>query len=203
MVRARRGAAQAYSGPITISAGGLHTLSYWSTDLAGDTEAAHILTLQIDPQAATTPAGSVPSTLAITAAGVAPSFGAFAAGVAQTYTTTASLTITSTAQTATLAASDPSPTFPGHLVNAAAAGGPYELPQGLQVQATSSGSSSAGGGAYADLSVANPAALLTYTAPVSDDQVTVGLRQPILATDALRTGTYTKTITFTLSTTSP
>jgi hypothetical protein len=33
--------------------------------------------------------------------------------------------------------------------------------------------------------------------------VTVNFKQPIGATDALRTGTYSKTLTFTLSTTTP
>ena len=42
-----------------------------------------------------------------------------------------------------------------------------------------------------------------WTAPVSNDGVTVTFRQAIGANDALRTGTYTRTVTFTLSTTSP
>jgi hypothetical protein len=33
--------------------------------------------------------------------------------------------------------------------------------------------------------------------------VTIGLKQPIGAKDALRTGAYAKTLTFTLSTTTP
>ena len=50
---------------------------------------------------------------------------------------------------------------------------------------------------------ANPLVLLTYPGPVSLDQVTIGLKQAIGANEALRTGTYSKTLTFTLSTTSP
>jgi hypothetical protein len=42
-----------------------------------------------------------------------------------------------------------------------------------------------------------------WTAPVANDQVTVTFKQHIDATDALRTGTYSKTLTFTLSTTQP
>ena len=38
---------------------------------------------------------------------------------------------------------------------------------------------------------------------MSNDQVTIAFRQHIGATDALRTGTYSKTLTFTLSTTTP
>ena len=38
---------------------------------------------------------------------------------------------------------------------------------------------------------------------MSNDAVTVTFRQAIGATDALRTGAYTRTLTFTLSTTTP
>ena len=38
---------------------------------------------------------------------------------------------------------------------------------------------------------------------MSNDAVTVTFRQAIGASDALRTGTYTRTLTFTLSTTMP
>ena len=54
-------------------------------------------------------------------------------------------------------------------------------------------------GAYATI----PADLLRYGGPVSNDPVTLGFKQPIAATDALRTGNYAKTLTFTLSTTNP
>src|SRR3954470_3840136 len=42
-----------------------------------------------------------------------------------------------------------------------------------------------------------------YAGPVSNDAVTIGFRQHIGANDALRTGTYATTLTFTLSTTTP
>ena len=45
--------------------------------------------------------------------------------------------------------------------------------------------------------------LLTYPAPVSNAAVTPGFEQAIGANEPLRTGTYSKTLTFTLSTTSP
>ena len=38
---------------------------------------------------------------------------------------------------------------------------------------------------------------------MSNDAVTIDFRQSIDANDPLRTGTYSKTLTFTLSTTSP
>ena len=54
-------------------------------------------------------------------------------------------------------------------------------------------------------SVARPTrrSVLTYAGPTSNDQVTVNFRQTIGRTEALRTGAYSKTLTFTLSTTQP
>ena len=49
----------------------------------------------------------------------------------------------------------------------------------------------------------SPLSLLTYSGPVSNDAALVKLTQDIAANDALRTGTYSKTLTFTLSTTNP
>jgi hypothetical protein len=65
---------------------------------------------------------------------------------------------------------------PGHLIN-----GTFALPSPLGV------------------SIA-PA---SWSAPVSNAAVAIGFTQHIGANDALRTGTYTKTLTFTLSTTTP
>jgi hypothetical protein len=103
--------------------------------------------------------------------------------------------VNSTAGSATLSNADASTTAPGHLVN-----GAFSLPSPLQARA----SSPAGTGSAALTDVgASPASLLTYAAPVANDTVSVAFRQHIGATDALRTGTYTKTMTFTLSTTEP
>ena len=65
---------------------------------------------------------------------------------------------------------------PGHLTN-----GAFSLPQPLQVAFSKA----------------------AWTAPVSNDKVTLTFKQAIGANDALRTGTYSKTLTFTLSTTTP
>jgi hypothetical protein len=48
-----------------------------------------------------------------------------------------------------------------------------------------------------------PATLHTYSGPVSNDPLTIRLKQPIGASEPLRTGAYSKTLTFTLSTTAP
>ena len=84
----------------------------------------------------------------------------------------------STTATITTTAGDAALTYsdPGHLAN-----GTFTLPQPLQVQLSKS----------------------AWTAPAANEITTITFKQPIGATDALRTGTYTRTITFTLSTTTP
>ncbi|MDA0178747.1 M1 family aminopeptidase [Solirubrobacter phytolaccae] len=65
---------------------------------------------------------------------------------------------------------------PGHMTN-----GAFSLPQPLQVALSKT----------------------SWTGPVSNDQVQVLFTQAIGVNDALRTGSYSKTLTFTLSTTQP
>ena len=52
-------------------------------------------------------------------------------------------------------------------------------------------------------SSAAPLNLLGYTGPVSGDAVTLDFKQTIGANEGLRTGSYSKSLTFTLSTTTP
>ena len=132
--------------------------------------------------------GQVPATLALTL-GQPAGFGAFVPGVAADYTSSLAATVTSTAGDATLSVADPSATAPGHLVN-----GSFALPSPLQL--------GVGGNALAALG-ASPLTLLTYANPVSNDLETINLKQSIGATDPLRSGSYAKTLTFTLSTTTP
>ena len=56
-------------------------------------------------------------------------------------------------------------------------------------------------GAYAPLGA--PVALKSWNAPVVAESVPLGFRQAIGAGEALRTGAYTSTLTFTLTTTAP
>jgi X-Pro dipeptidyl-peptidase len=65
---------------------------------------------------------------------------------------------------------------PGHMTN-----GAFSLPSPLQVSLSKA----------------------SWTGPVSNDSVAITFGQHIGATDALRTGTYSQTLTFTLSTTTP
>jgi hypothetical protein len=119
--------------------------------------------------------GSVPATLSLTL-GAPASFGTFTPGRAGEYTATTNATVISSAGDATLSVADPSTDRTGYLVN-----GAFALPQPLQ-----------------GLGVVK-----TYAGPVSNDVVPVTFKQSIAATDALRTGAYSKTLTFTLSTTTP
>ncbi|HEY6890531.1 MAG TPA: immune inhibitor A domain-containing protein [Solirubrobacter sp.] len=130
--------------------------------------------------------GSVPATLALTL-GAPASFGAFTPGLGKDYFASTSASVISTAGDATLTVADASPTATGHLVN-----GAFSLPQALQASGSTAGT-------YAVL----PATLKTYNGPVANDPVAISFKQPIGANDALRTGTYSKTLTFTLSTTTP
>jgi hypothetical protein len=136
--------------------------------------------------------GTVPATLALTL-GNAASFGAFVPGVAKDYSAFTTADVLSTAGDAALSVADPGAN-PGHLVN-----GAFTLPQPLQVRARNATYPDA---AFAPLG-AGPLALLSYIAPISHDAVTVDFQQSIGSGDALRTGTYAKTLVFTLSTTTP
>jgi subtilase family protein/Big-like domain-containing protein len=84
----------------------------------------------------------------------------------------------STTATVVSSAGDAALSFstPGHLTN-----GAFSLPEALQVALSKS----------------------SWTGPVSNDPVTLGFTQHVGASDALRTGSYSQTVTFTLSTTQP
>jgi virginiamycin B lyase len=139
--------------------------------------------------------GTVPATLALSVGGPV-SFGPFTPGVARTYDAATTANVVSTAGDAALSVADPSPAAAGHLVN-----GPFSLPQALTAKASSAAGT---GRAYTPVGgSASPTTLLTYAGPTSNDAVAVSFEQSIGASDALRTGSYAKTLTFTLSTTAP
>ena len=60
------------------------------------------------------------------------------------------------------------------------------------------------GGTYSPVGgSSSPTTIKTWNAPTSNEGVTIGFKQSILANEPLRTGSYSKTLTFTLSTTNP
>ena len=139
--------------------------------------------------------GTVGATLSLQLGGAA-SFGAFVPGVANTYFASTTGVVISTAADALLTVADPSAVATGHLVN-----GSFSLAQPLQARASNA---STPAGAFGDVgSAASPLTLLTYSGPVANDTATVEFSQAIGANDPLRTGAYGKTLTFTLSTTTP
>ena len=124
--------------------------------------------------------GTVPATLSLTL-GAPASFGAFTPGVAREYTASTTANVISTAGDAALTVSRPEqqrarPPGQRHVQPAAAAAGGGQ-------RAAGDGQDVRGAGVQRR----------------RDGE----LQQSIAANDALRTGTYAKTLTFTLSTTSP
>ena len=149
------------------------------------------------------PTGSVDTALALTFPTTSPSFGAFTPGVAREYLTSGAFRVTSTAGNASVTVHDPATTGTGRLVNDAAT-----LTNALQAYASFSTTANppipavAGPGGNVG-SVTAPTSLISYTAPVTSSLTTLTFRQNITATETLRSGTYGKTLTFTLSTTAP
>ena len=102
----------------------------------------------------------------------------------------------STAGDALLSVSDPSSFGTGHLVN-----GTFILPEPLQARARNAANT---GTAYNNVgSSASPLNLLHVERRRSPTTRRVEFSQLVKANDPLRTGTYSKTLTFTLSTTNP
>ena len=176
---------QAYTAPFAAPAGE-HTIRFRSTDNAGLVEADKSVAIKVRTNSTEVPVvigGEVPGVLAldVTTPG---SLGSFTPGLAKDYSVETSAKVTSSAGDAKLSVVDPSSTAPGHLVN-----GAFSLASPLQIN----GSPLAG----------TPSTLKTWTGPVSGDTVALAFKQAISATEPLRRGTYSKTLTFTLSTTTP
>ena len=161
---------------LTLSNPGAYTVKWMAVDMKGNQSAvkSQRLLVAADDEPGTV-GGNVPATLALTL-GAPASFQPFIPGVAREYTASTIATVLSTAGDATLTVADPSPTNTGKLVN-----GAFALAQPLQ-----------------GLGVVK-----TWSAPTSNEAVPVTFKQQINANDPLRTGTYSKTLTFTLSTNNP
>jgi Domain of Unknown Function (DUF1080) len=139
--------------------------------------------------------GNVSPTLSLTL-GTPATLGTFTPALTKTYESSTQANVISTAGDALLSVADPSPDNTGHLVN-----GAFALPQPLQARARNAANT---GTPYNNVgSSASPLNLLTYAGPASNDTVTLGFSQLINQNDPLRTGSYSKTLTFTLSTTTP
>jgi hypothetical protein len=146
---------------------------------------------------ATLPGASAAAAQADLSLSVLPAapLGPFLPGVAADYTTSAVATVTTPTPNATLTIVDASGVgVPGELYNQT---GAVSLDAPLQA----SGSSSAPGATGNPFGPIGPTqlTLVTYSPPVTGDPVTIDLMQPIGASEALRSGTYSKTVTLTLT----
>jgi hypothetical protein len=174
---------------------GAHTYTVTAKDLAGNVTTKTVTYNVLHDDADGNVNGTVPGTLALTV-GPPASFGAFTPGVARDYFASTTANVISTAGDAVLSVADPSATNTARLVN-----GSFALPSLLQARARNAANTST---AYNNVgSAAIPLNLLSYGGPISNDPVSLEFKQAIGAADALRTGTYSKTLVFTLSTTSP
>ena len=178
---------------ISTSTIGSFTFTVNAKDAAGNTQTAtrHYSVVPVSGEVG----GGTAATLNLSL-GTPASFSPFIPGVGKDYTTSMTATLTSTAADATLWVADASSTATGRLMN-----GTFALDNPLQIGATSpngvSSPMAAVGGS------ASPTKLLTYNGPLGAEAATLNFKQTIGGTEALRTGGYAKTLTFTLSTTTP
>ncbi|MDA0179196.1 hypothetical protein OJ997_02720 [Solirubrobacter phytolaccae] len=121
--------------------------------------------------------------------GAPPRFGTFSPGLTRDYLASMDVTATSTTGAAVLTVHDPSTTATGRLVNGTAA-----LPTALEARGT--------GGSFGTLA-AGPVRLQAWQSPFSLEPARVEFRQRINARDALLTGDYRKTLTYTLAASTP
>ena len=119
-------------------------------------------------------------------------------GQGRDYTATTTANVVSTAGNAALTVHDPSSNATGRLVNGVVLARRSRCRRRRRPPRAASASAMAPVGGSS-----SPTPLLTYSGPVSNDMLTLAFKQTIGAGEALRTGTYSKTLTFTLSTTAP
>ncbi len=184
------GAWTPYTAPFAVLAPNAHVLETRALDLKGNTavRSTPFNVYDLDTPVDGGTGGSVPATLSLSLGGAA-SFGAFVPGVDRSYTSSTTATVISSAGDATLTVADPAPVSAGRLVN-----GAFALTDPVEATANA--------GTFAAVTAAGTA-LLAWNAPVSNAAVALAFRQHIGAGEPLRTGTYAKTLTFTLSTTTP
>jgi hypothetical protein len=174
---------------------GYQTFTVKAIDNAGNETTQSVEFVVNATEQTSTPGAQVAPTLALSL-GSAPTFPNFVPGVAATYTASTLANVVTTAGDGVISVSDPSSNATGRLVN-----GAFSLAAPIQARASSAGGT---GGALANVGgSAAPTSLLTYNLPKSNDSVTLSFSQAIGQNEALRSGTYSKALTFTLSTTTP
>ncbi|HEY6888693.1 MAG TPA: ThuA domain-containing protein [Solirubrobacter sp.] len=172
------------------------TVNYADGDKASGTVTAADVPAPLFTNVSQDVGANVPLVLGLTL-GTPATFGTFVPAVAKDYAASTTAQALATSGDAALTVADPSATSTGFLTN-----GDYSLASPLQVKATSA--IGAGGGTFANVgSTASPTSLLTYSRALNDPAITLDFKQHVSVGDALRAGRYSKTLTFTLSTTTP
>ena len=172
------------------------TVNYADGDKASSTVTAADVPAPLFTNVSQDVGANVPLVLGLTL-GTPATFGSFVPAVAKDYTASTTAQALATSGDAALTVADPSATSTGFLTN-----GDYTLASPLQVRATSA--VGAGGGTFANVGgAASPTSLLTYSRALNDSAIALDFKQHVSVGDALRAGRYSKTLTFTLSTTTP
>jgi hypothetical protein len=186
---------------INTAAVGTFPFTVAAKNADGATLTTSVVNYQVtDGGTPTDPGGSVPATLNLNL-GTPTAFSPFVPGLTKDYLATLTAQIVSTAGDLTLTVNDAATTNVGKLVN-----GTFALAQTVQagaVKVPTDGTPTPAPSSFKPLGGASaPTPLLTYDGPVSGSAA-ITFKQPVAETDALRTGSYTKTLTFTISTTTP
>ena len=182
-----------YTSSVTVSELGAYSIEYRSADRGGNAEAAKTVTFWINRPTTVTGKVSaiVPSTLGLAVNPLV--LGPFIPGVAQTYTGTTTATVTSSWPNATLSVydEDANTNTNGRLVNGASI-----IPTRLDVLNST--------GAYQSIQASNQARVVaTWATQVAGASATITMRQAIANNNVLVAGEYAKTLTYSLSTTTP
>jgi hypothetical protein len=156
-----------------------------------DTETLSVTVESRGVQVDQTVSADVPLVLALTLNGSA-TFGSITPGVDGEYTAAVTAAVTSTAGDAALSVTDPEGT--GRLSN-----GEYSLAQPLQTKATDTDHPDA---AFAPVT-GESLPLLSWTRAFSARPITLSFKQVVGGAEILRAGAYSKTLTFTVATTTP
>ncbi|MDA0180180.1 hypothetical protein OJ997_07730 [Solirubrobacter phytolaccae] len=140
---------------------------------------------------------SVEATMGLSLPGTL-NFGAFVPGIAKSYEANIAASITTNTADTTLSVFDPSATNTGRLVN-----GTRALATPLTIKfASGNGATGLAGGPVGG--TAAPTPLLSYASPSNTARsATLFFQQKIAANETLQSGTYGKTLVFTMSTTTP
>ena len=183
-----------FTSSVTVSDLGAYTIEYRSADRGGNIDAIKSVSFWINRPTLVDGVvqAIVPSTLGLTINGPL-NLTPFVPGVTQAYTGTTTATVTSSWPTAQLSVYDPDPVNAtnGRLIN-----GTSIIPRDMEVLTSTAAYSTIGNATAQDI-------VATFATPVASAPATINIRQSIQNNDVLISGQYAKSLTFSLSTTTP